>query len=156
MVTDLHREDGCSELHLCLNLDFHFFQLCFWLLCLRWSAPPDKWRWRWIHKDPPQSGHISSPSPAGKNKEGRGRRAQSPGPHPPQTAPLAETSGPYGQWLMRGDGVSLSVLLTCTRVCRKNCRWWFNGINLDRDEQRRGYCKTKNASISILCCREPT
>lgn len=25
MVTDLHREDGCSELHLCLNLDFHFF-----------------------------------------------------------------------------------------------------------------------------------
>lgn len=125
--------DGCGELHLWLNLNFHS---CASDSCLRWSAPPDKWRWRWIHKDPPPSGHISSPSPAGKSKEERGRREQSPGPRPPQRAPLEELSGPCGRGLMRSDGWSLSLLLTCARMRRKNCRRWFNAMYLERDEKK--------------------
>lgn len=97
-------------------------------LSLRWSAPPGRWRWRWSHKDPLQSGHSAPLSPEGRNTGRRGRRAQSPGPRPPQTAPQGEKPGPCGRWwrlisLCQFNSAALSMrtcaLETMMNYCQK-------------------------------------
>lgn len=58
------------------------------------SAPPDRWRWRWLRTDPQLFERNARQLQTRRGREERERRGQSPNPHRPPARILAALAGP--------------------------------------------------------------